>query len=119
MTHTQVDPKEQPKTTLTTEPVHIKNAMLDLCENWESVASEFRERTSKSQTADKKPNPEICRAIAVGLEQCARDVRKVIERIPEHTVLYPLTPPDPDGYCNHNNVAPGSWCHVCGKRMPL
>jgi len=68
--------------------------MLDLCEGWENVASEYRERASTSKDATGKPNPEICRAIAVGLEQCAKDVKKIIEQIPEHTVLYPSEPPD-------------------------
>ncbi len=86
--------EDKTRTTHTTEPTHIANAMLDLCDNWESVANEFRERAAKSATANGKPNPEICRAIAVGLEQCARDVKKVIKRIPEHTVLYPEQPPD-------------------------
>ena len=86
--------KEQPKTTLTTEPTHIKNAILDLCESWEKLATEYRERAAKSKTANGIPNPEVCRAVAVGLEQCARDVKKVVEQMPEHTVLYPSQPPD-------------------------
>ncbi len=122
---------DKAQTTHTTDPIHIGNAMLDLCENWEKVANEFRERADKSKTANGTPNPEICRGIAVALEQCARDVKKIIERIPEHTVLYPSQPPDtlrtgktpkipntlPD--CDHNKVAPSSYCYICGKKMPL
>jgi hypothetical protein len=78
-------------TTLTNDSGHIKNAMLDLCEYWESVATEYRNMADKSMTPNGKRNPEVCRAIAVGLEQCARDVKRIVERIPEHTVLYPET----------------------------
>jgi len=86
----------RPITTHTTEPIHIKNAMLDLCENWESVASEFRERAAKSQTANGKPNPEVCRSIAVGLEQCARDVRKIMGERMTQPDTEPAGPPAPD-----------------------
>lgn len=56
----------------------VSTGLLQLIHSWESVASEFRARAEKSKTADGRPNPEVCRAIAVGLEQCARDLRKAI-----------------------------------------
>lgn len=58
-------------------PELLKN-LINLCHNWESVANEYREKAEKSITANGKPNPEVCRAIAVGLEQCARDIKKII-----------------------------------------
>jgi hypothetical protein len=65
-------------------------ALMDLVRSWESVAAEFRSRAQDSPTAAGSSNPECCRAMAVSLEQAARDLRGVVG------VPASVPPPNPD-----------------------